>query len=112
MSSKTDADNVSRSSDCSIAVDVPTIPPEAIEFSNAVATLAEQNGIQSFTMEIRVDTGRGTRFWCSDDSREIQERMTVNFSAKDGRQMPCRNLSISFGVDVHVKIDEHHKSSN
>ena len=89
--------------DCSIAPEVPRIPAEAVEFSKAVAALAEQHGLSKIDMEIEVDTGYGSKYYDRDFTREtIVERMKVNVSRKDGRGRP--RLQVYVQAEMHVSV--------
>lgn len=89
--------------DCSIAPEVPRIPSEAVEFSKAVAALAEQYGLCKVSMDIEVDTGCGSKYYDREFPGEtVVERMKVNVSRKDGRGRP--RLQIYVQAEMHVSV--------
>lgn len=105
MNTPTDLNEDSSSTPCSLAVEVPEIPAEALGFAKAVAELAEQHGIRECQMDIRIDTGIRSRFWNDYELKEnIQERMSVSLSRVDGRGRPRTKLSIEVENKVRVPI--------
>ena len=66
---QTNQTSESGSTDCSIVINAGEIPKEAVNFANAVAELAEANGIQDFQLDCRVYTGVYSEIWKNEDRR-------------------------------------------
>lgn len=78
------------------------IPPSHVAFANAVADLAEQNGIREFDLTYRPEWERvGGEEW----DQRVNGKATIHFSAKDGRGRPCRNLGIQFDATIIHPIE-------
>lgn len=74
------------------------VPASHIAFAEAVAALAEKNGIESFELKYAPHWERnGGQEW----DRRVRGEAVIRFSDKDGRGRPCRNLCIEF--DAHVR---------
>lgn len=86
----------------SIAPDVPMIPQEAIDFAKEVGALAEKHGLNHIQMEIRVDTGYGTKYHRSEQI--IQENMTVTVSRRDSRGRPRTQIAVQAEMKVFVDV--------
>lgn len=90
--------------------EIPVIPPEAKNFAEAVAKLAEENGIREVEMEIKVDQGFGTRFW-PPAAENIQRDMRIVYTGRDYRGRPCQNLSVSYDVKA-IAVLKHTPASS
>lgn len=76
-------------------IEKTVIPQSHIDFANEVADLADKNGVEIFVLEY--DPTNETNFnWKS----RINGTVKVNFSSKDGRGRPSRNLSVVFEQKV------------
>ncbi len=88
------------SSRCSIAPHVPNLPPEAIEFAEAVGQLCEKYSIRNLAMEVEVD-----RFTRDHQYREdIVSDMSVTVSTMDGRGRPRKRINVRAKLHVSVPI--------
>jgi hypothetical protein len=100
LDSTKDVTSGSDSSRCSIAPHVPNLPPEAIEFAEAVGKLCEKYNIQKVAMEVEVD-----RFTREHEYREdIVSDMTINVSTLDRRGRPRKQIYIQAKLYVSVPI--------
>ena len=79
------------------------VPKSHIAFANAVAKLAEENGIRSFVLSYSQDNHYDNR---------IYGEPKVIFHAKDGRGRPCRCLKILVNANLEHVIESHPESSN
>ncbi len=77
-----------------LVVDVPEIPPEAVEFAKAMAILVEKHGIHTATMDVRIDTY----------DRGVQQDVKVYVSLKDNRGRPRTKVQITAQVNVRVDV--------
>ena len=88
------------SSRCSIAPHVPNLPPEAIEFAEAVGQLCEKYSIRNLAMEVEVD-----RFTRDHQYREdIVSDMSITVSTMDGRGRPRKRINVRAKLHVSVPI--------
>ena len=92
-------------------IDVPEIPSEIMEFANGFAELAKLHGIAKATMEVKVDTGPGTRFWKNYDS-QVKESVTVSVSLVDGRGRPRTQILVSCDINFRTWIVNEPDSSS
>lgn len=100
MESQKDVDGASCPSRCSIAPHVPNLPPEAIEFAEAVGQLCEKYSIRNLEMEVEVD-----RFTRDHKYREdIVSDMSVTVSTMDGRGRPRKRINVRAKLHVSVPI--------
>ena len=81
------------------------IPDSHVKFAKAVASLAELNDIDEFTMEYKPDW-HGIGDW----DQRVRGKATILYNAKDSRGRPCRNLSIRFNADFNHVIDSNPSS--
>ncbi len=97
---KKDVDGASCPSRCSIAPHVPNLPPEAIEFAEAVGQLCEKYSIAKVDMKVEVD-----RFTREHEYREdIVSDMTINVSTIDRRGRPRKKIYVQAQLYVSVPI--------
>lgn len=100
MESQKDVDGASCPSRCSIAPHVPNLPPEAIEFAEAVGQLCEKYSIAKVDMKVEVD-----RFTREHEYREdIVSDMTINVSTIDRRGRPRKKIYVQAQLYVSVPI--------
>lgn len=100
MESQEKADAAPSALRCSIAPHVPNLPPEAIEFAEAVGQLCEKYNIQKVAMEVEVD-----RFTREHEYREdIVSDMTINVSTLDRRGRPRKQIYVQAKLYVSVPI--------
>lgn len=78
------------------------IPDEQIAFAEAVSKLAEENGIDKFTMKYEPE-------W-RDKDRRVSGEIQIYFRAKDGRGRPCRNLSFSLTANHTMTLEYNQES--
>lgn len=76
----------------------PQIPADFVAFAHAVADIAEANAIDTFTLKFKPDfMERGL-----EDPRSEYGEITINYTKRDDRGRPCKNLNIWF--DAHVRL--------
>lgn len=75
----------------------PTIPDEHIQFAKAVADLAEAGGIDCFSLKYKPDY-----HYNHSDPRSVHGEITINYTKRDQRGRPSKNLDIYF--DCHVTL--------
>ena len=85
------------------------VPESHIAFAKAVAALAEENHIASFSMDYKPEGE-----FCG--GQEWDHRTTgsasIHFAAKDGRGRPCRNLSINISATMQHAVESNQESCN
>ena len=83
------------------------VPQSHVDFANAVASLAEKNGIAAFTMEYEPHWDRnGGEEW----DHRVRGKARISYKDKDGRGRPCRNLGITFDATVTHVIESNQES--
>lgn len=83
---------------------IPEMPETAIEFSKAVGKLAEQHCLRSVEMEIRIDTGHGTKYQHRRFDESLAETLTVSISRVDGRGRPRTQISVQADIKMRKQI--------
>lgn len=83
----------------------PQIPSSMVAFAQAVADIAEQYGIDKFTIAMRPDFDTRMKM-----DRRIDGNLKVHFSASDGRGRPCRGLAISLESRLELVLESNPES--
>lgn len=85
------------------------IPQSHIDFANEVALLADKYKISKFTLEYEPHWNNdGGDEW----DRRIAGKAIIRYSDKDGRQRPCKNISISIDAQLAHIIKQTPQSSD
>ena len=90
-------------------VDGLKIPQSHAEFAEAVSKLADEYGIDKFTMKYRPKFDSPANDGLD---RQINGEMNIVYSSVDGRGRPCRNLSIVCDATINLTIEHNWPSSN
>ncbi len=90
----------SKSSRCSIAPHAPDLPPEAIEFAEAVGRLCDQFNIRKLEMKVEADRFSKTGQYRDD----IVSDLTIHVSKTDGRGRPRTQIYAMANIHVSVPI--------
>tara|TARA_Y100000310_G_C20648752_1_gene798196 strand:- start:1180 stop:1503 length:324 start_codon:yes stop_codon:yes gene_type:complete len=89
-----------------LTVNTPNISAEVVDFAKKVAQLAVDAGLREINMDVRLDTGLGTKYWEDHELKQnTHTKMTIRMTTKDERCRPYYQLYIDVNSNSSVDVD-------